>query len=253
MGKSLAFRLSTVMVAVSIPAIVVCSQEDITTQLDNQKPEKTIYDETVVDSVYGITMYEGLNLQLGGDSVRHCDGYACQSWVEDHYTNGQLLHKGYYIDGQLKIYKNYYPDGQLEREFKNIDNVKSKATLYYPDGSVKSEIEYFDGQAKEWTDYWPNGNVEYYEHYHKSFEYHLERTSYFEDGSIESQFLLDNKKKLIFTKVEYHPNGTVAVDGEMHYDEGSWLMYKTGKWNYYDENGNSTKTETYDKGQLVSK
>lgn len=253
MGKIIAYRSLLSIVSCALAVSGVFAQPDINDQLDAQVPEIHTYSEDIVDSVYGVTIYESLNLQLGGDSVRHCDGYACQSWVEDYYESGQLMHRGYYIDGQLKIYKNYYPNGQLERDFKNVDNVKSKVTLYYDNGETKSEITYFNGQALEWTDYWPNGNIEYYENYHKSFDYHLEMSSYYESGSLESQFILDNKKKLIFTKTEYYPDGTLKMEGEFQYDKDAWHLFKEGKWTYYDESGKSTKTEQYDKGELVSK
>lgn len=251
MGKKVAYRSLACVVLVGGMVNFILAQPDITEQLESQAPVDHTFSESVVDSVYGIVMYEELNLQLGGDSIRHCDdGYACQSWVEDYYESGALLHRGYYIDGQLKIYKNYYPNGQLEREFKNVDNVKSRSILYYDNGATKSEIEYFDGEPLEWTDYWPNGNVEYYELYHKSFEYHLERTSYYENGQVESQFLLENKKKLIFTKQEYYPDGTLKLEGEFQYDEDAWHLFKEGDWTYYDESGNTTKTEEYERGEL---
>src|SRR5689334_12695522 len=71
--------------------------------------------KAVYDSTYGINIYEALNMNTGGDSTRNdVKGYALQGWMEDFYPDGKVLHKGYYIDGQLKAYKNFYPNGQLE-------------------------------------------------------------------------------------------------------------------------------------------
>ena len=73
---------------------------------DEQLPEDKKYTEDIIDDVYGITIYEPLNMGLSPDSVRMEKGYAVNNWKEDFYTNGQMLHRGYYIDGQLKVYKN---------------------------------------------------------------------------------------------------------------------------------------------------
>ena len=79
----------------------------------------SVFYVAMIDSVYGINKYEDLNQRLGGDSVRNDKkGYAAIGWIKDFYPNGKVLHKGYYIEGQLKIYKNYFPNGQLERQFR---------------------------------------------------------------------------------------------------------------------------------------
>src|SRR3990172_1958090 len=97
----------------------------------------------VYDSAYGINAYDALNMGIGGDSTRNdARGYALQGWMEDYYPNKQILHKGYYIDGQLKAYKNYFSSGQLEREFKMTDLNKSSMTVYYQDGKMRSNIIY---------------------------------------------------------------------------------------------------------------
>ena len=90
-------------------------------------------------------LYEPLNMVLAGDSVRMENGYAVNNWKEDFYDDGTLLHRGYYIDGQLKVYKNYYPNGQIEREFKNIDGFRSLQKKFYADGILKSEVKYMGG------------------------------------------------------------------------------------------------------------
>jgi antitoxin component YwqK of YwqJK toxin-antitoxin module len=216
--------------------------------LANQIPKVEKYDESIVDPTYGIRIYEPLNYQLAGDSVRYCAGYACQSWVEDHYASGQLLHKGYYIDGQVKVYKNYYPNGKLEREFKNIDTFKTLAKLYYSNGNQKSEVKYQEGEPVSWTDFFDNGQVEYSEEYHKSFTYHNYKRSYFKDGKPESLFEIENKKKMEFSKKEYYANGNLKIDGFLKFDDSTYDYFKDGKWSYYDESGKLTKEEFYDKG-----
>ncbi len=219
--------------------------------LESQVPKEKKYDATIVDETYGITMYEGLNLALEGDSVRMENGYAVNNWKEDYYEDGTLLHRGYYIDGQLKVYKNYYPNGQLEREFKNIDGFRSQSKLYYKDGTLKSEVKYMEGSPLLWVDYYTNGNMEYYEEYHKSFMYHIAKRSYYETGQAESLFELDNKKKLNYTQNDFHANGNNKVDGFLSYDKSLLDYYRTGKWTYYNEQGKATKEEQYSDGKVV--
>lgn len=219
--------------------------------LSSQVPTDKKYNKDIVDETYGIRMYEPLNVALGGDSVRmDANGYAADGWREDFYTDGTMLHRGYYIEGQLKVYKNYYPNGQLEREFKSIDGFRSQVTLYYSDGTVKSTVKYMEGAPLIWTDYYPNGNMEYYEEYHKSFTYHIAKKSFYESGQAESLFILVNKKKLDYTQDDYYNSGAQKVKGTLRFDKKMYDYYRTGTWLYYDESGSVSKKETYQGGQL---
>jgi len=223
-----------------------------TNELANQVPKKPIYDDSIIDPVYGINIYDRLNLHLEADSIRQgLNGYAVQAWIEDHYANGNLLHRGYYIDGQLQVYKNYYPNGQLEREFKSIDNYRSLMRKYYPNGILKSEVRYVEGSALEWTDYFNDGTVEYQEVFHKSFSYHLKRAQYKKSGQPSELFELINKKKLIFSQQEFHDNGQLKEAGELHYDKNIFDFYRIGKWSVYDTSGNLVKDMWYDDGEVT--
>src|SRR5690606_13147301 len=98
-------------------------------------------------------------------------------------------HKGFYVDGQLKIYKNYYPNGKEERNFRMVDIKKSKMTLFYEDGTMKSDIVYIGNEALSWIDYYPNGTVEFEEIYDKSFQYYEKKAAYFKSGKPEDVLL----------------------------------------------------------------
>lgn len=217
----------------------------------DQLPEKPIYTADIVDPVYGIMIYEPLNMSIAGDSVRMENGYVAQNWIEDYYEDGTLLHKGYYIDGQLKVYKNYYPDGTLERNFVNVDGYRSKVTIYYPNGNIKSSITYKDGYALVWTDYFLNGNIEYYEEYHKSMLYHIAKRSYYESGQAESLFELVHNKKLNYTQNDFYLTGKKKVAGTLRYDDGAYDYFRTGKWVYFSESGSPIKEEEYQDGKLL--
>ena len=219
------------------------------TDLESQIPKEVKYDNSVVDETYGIQLYEPLNMVLEGDSVRMENGYAVNNWKEDFYADGAMLHRGYYIDGQLKVYKNYYPNGQLEREFKNIDGFRSLLKKYYSDGTLKSEVKYMESSALLWIDYYTNGKMEFYEEYHKSFLYHIAKRSYYESGQAES--LLERVKKLDFTQNDFYKDGTNKIVGTLSYDMTSYDYYRTGKWMYYDEGGKAIKEELYSDGKVT--
>ncbi len=225
-------------------------------QSQNDLTKKELYynvykAEDILDSIYGITMYEKLNPRLGGDSIRNGnDGHAAEGFIEDYYTNNQLLHKGYYTEGQLKLYKNYYPNGNMERNFRQIDLKKSKMILYYPNGKIKSEIVYIDDQPLKWTDYYPNGNPEYYEENNKTFEYYVKQISYYKNGSPKKALELTNKKRLEYTETEYYPDGKIKSQGMVIFNRAVFDYQRKGKFVYYDPNGTPVKEEFYANGVL---
>ncbi len=226
---------------------------EFTAQNDNleaQIKKDPVFTEDIVDEVYGITYYEPYNIALNGDSVRLKRGYAVNGWLEDHYQNGKLLHKGFYIDGQLKIYKNFYPNGALEREFTNIDNFRSKATLYYDDGTIKSQVKYMEGYPKLWIDYYPNGKMEFYEEYNKNLQHLIAQRSYYDNGQPSSVLELLNKKKLTYSKTEYYEDGTIKMKGYMKYDKNLYDYVPMGTWVYYNPDGSELKEESYVDGKL---
>ena len=207
--------------------------------------KKHEFTEDIIDPVYGITIYEPLNLYLHSDSSRIEEGYSVNGWKEDHYKSGELLHKGYYIEGQLKVYKNYYPNGNLERNFKAIDSFKSKVFLYYPNGNIKSKVSYSNDFAMEWTDYHENGNISYYEKYNKDRVSHSSKISYYKDGKTKDELVLDNKKKKLYLYHEYFPNGNLKLKGHIKFNESSYDYGKYGTWHHYDEDGTNHKKNHY--------
>jgi len=208
--------------------------------------------EAVIDAKYGITMYKNLNIMLGSDTVRNVNGYAANGYVKDFYVTGQMLHKGFYVEGQLKVYRNYYPDGTVERNFRMIDIKKAKMDLYYKDGTPKSKIIYVEGEAQRWEDYYPNGTLEFIEVYDKNVEYYIEKGNYFEDGSPENTLVLENKKKLIYMQTYFHENGKVKKVGQMKFLRTEFDYQNIGIWKVYDNTGKAIKEVKYASGSVVS-
>jgi len=192
----------------------------------------------VNDSAYGINIYEPLNRVLDGDSIRNdAKGYALQGWMEDYYLNKQVLHKGYYIDGQLKTYKNYFPNGQLEREFKMTDLNKSSIFIYYQDGKLKVNAVYSGSAVIKEEDYYSSGQLEFIEEYDRKGEYYLQRKFYNPNGKPTSILEITDQKKKFYSSKEYYDNGNIKEEGQIVYNESIGDYQKNGKWKFYDESG----------------
>ncbi|MEW6470487.1 MAG: hypothetical protein AB1458_16365 [Bacteroidota bacterium] len=209
------------------------------------------YKSLPYDSTYGITRYEKLNFYLGGDSVRYDKkGYSASGWYEDYYENGQVCHKGYYVEGHLKVYTNYFPDGKVERTFKSEFN-KASMKIYWPNGNPHAEIEYLNGVAMKETDYYENGQMEFQEEYNKDGQYII-RKFFYPDGSPQSLLELIDPKKKLYASKEYHDNGNPKEIGQMVYKPGAGDYQKEGKWLIYDESGKLVLEQFYSKGELAN-
>jgi antitoxin component YwqK of YwqJK toxin-antitoxin module len=222
-------------------------------QLGKQKNTTRYYTfEAVYDSSEGINIYEKLNFAMGGDSVRNTPkGYAAQNCWEDYYKSGAVLHTGYYVDGQLRSYKNFYESGQVERDFHNIDYFRNEMILYWINGKVRSDIVYYQGQDEVTHEYYENGNPEIAEEYAKKCDYLLYRTFYYEDGKTQSDLQLTDKKKKRYYLKEYFENGLLQNEGIMQYYEEIDNFMKEGTWKVYDETGKLLSTQEYVRNQMT--
>lgn len=206
----------------------------------------------VIDPRYGITMYNDLVKLAGGDSVRMCEGIPCGGYVEDYYTGGQLLHKGYYVEGQIKIYKNYYPEGTMERKFVVLDDHKSRLKTFYKSEAPRSEILYVDGDVREWRDYYENGNIEFEEKYVKGQSHAVYRRFFYEDGKPQDIMEFEKKRKRLYKKTEYFTNGQIKLQGNVVYSDQLMDYAKSGDWMEYNEEGKLIKKTSYIMGQSTN-
>ena len=238
--------------SISILFTSCCSfaQNDLT---DKKLYHNTYDAKTAIDETYGIIIYEKLNMMLGDKSTRNgINGYAANGFLEDYYTTGELLHKGFYVDGQLKIYKNYYPNGNVERNFRMVDIKKSKMTLFYEDGAMKSDIVYVENEALSWIDYYPDGKIEFEEIYDKSFQYYVKKAEYFKDGKPQNILELTDKSKLFYNQISYYENGIVKEQGVVKYNKAMFDYERIGEWKLFNEKGVATKIQKYVKGVVHS-
>lgn len=235
--------------------LLVCiSSGAFSQRFANQVPQLKRYTPAeVTDLDYGIVIYNKLVHDIGGDSLRYTkDGYNAQGWQEDYYVSGKILHKGYYVDGFIKIFKNFYENGQVERTYTSSDPRRSKMEIFYEDGKVRSNIDYFEGNTQNQHDFFRNGAPEYVEENDKDIEFLYKRNSYFENGNPSSMFELVDKKSKKYIKKEFYENGRLKEEGTMYLRKEMGDYQKEDVWTYYDEKGNVTKTEKFHKGELLN-
>lgn len=226
---------------------IACFSQSFSTQVAQLKRYTPA---EIIDPDYGIIRYNKLVPMMGGDSLRYTkDGYNAQSWQEDYYVSGKLLHKGFYLDGFIKVFKNYYENGQIERSFSSTDLKHSKLEIFYDDGKVRSSINYYDGNPQNQYDFFKNGTPEYIEENDKNIEFLYKRNSFYENGLPASIFELVDKKTKSYIKKEFYENGRLKEEGSMIFRKDLGDYQKDGSWTYYNEKGNVIKTEKYQSGE----
>jgi antitoxin component YwqK of YwqJK toxin-antitoxin module len=206
----------------------------------------------VMDSAYGIIMYNSLIGSLGGDSVRYNEKQQpVQGQVTDYYDNGQVLHKGTYSNGKLVSFVNYYPSGKKERMFVQPSVSVASLKVYYESMKLRSEVEYRNGSPVKWTDYYPSGQVAYYEEYSSDMVHLVARRSYLENSFPESELVMVNRKMKKYEEKEFFDNGRIHTWGELMFFSSDNDIRKDGLWRTYNTDGQLVLQEIYAKGQVV--
>ena len=214
--------------------------------------EDSIFLISILDNDYGLILYADLNFRLGGDSLRHDKkGYAARGWIEDYYPSGKLLHRGYYSDGFLKVYKNYFPNGITERSYKTIDHKGSTMERFYQDGRLRSMVQYKGGIPIRGEDYYPSGQMEYIEEFHKTLDFFLVRKSFYTNGQIKESLLLIKEPNRLYDHRKYNDTGILLESGKTVYSEIIYDYQKIGKWIFYDNFGKPIKEKIYENGRMI--
>jgi antitoxin component YwqK of YwqJK toxin-antitoxin module len=221
----------------------ICAAQRFTDQFPTIK--KYTQDE-VYDSTNGITIYNKLIECLGGDSVKYNKaGYNAQGWNEDFYKNGKTLHKGYYVDGKLKVFKNFYESGQVERSFVNPDPLHSSVEIFYDSGLPKRKISYYEGKPQKHYEFYTNGLPKSAVENEKEMKYITLKKTWYSNGQIADLIELKDKKEKIFSQKKYYMNGQVMAEGNLKLSADGINYNKDGMWTFYDESGKNKKTEKF--------
>jgi antitoxin component YwqK of YwqJK toxin-antitoxin module len=220
----------------------------------DQIPQVKRYKESdILDSVTGINMYTKLILALGGDSITYNKfGYNLQGWNEYFYTNGKLLHRGYYVDGKVITFKNYFENGQCERLFLNPDPLHCTIDIFFNNGNTRKKVNYYNGQPQKSYEYYDNGQPKYTEENEKEMTYLTIKKSWYPNGNVESSLNLIDIKNKKYTQKNYYTNGQVKEEGFIVFVQATREYLKEGIWYSYDSDGKNKRTERYNNGVMTN-
>ncbi|MDZ4664849.1 MAG: hypothetical protein SGJ15_08245 [Bacteroidota bacterium] len=213
----------------------------------DQIPQLKRYTQSeVYDSINGIIIFNRLIECLGGDSVKYNKaGYNTQGWTEEFYITGKMLHKGYYVDGKLKVFKNFYESGQVERSFVNPDPLHSSVDVFYDNGLPKKKIAYYEGKPQKYYEFYDTGLPKIAVENEKEMKYITLKKSWYSNGQMEYLIELKDKKEKVFVEKKYYLNGQVREEGTLRLSADGKKYLKDGTWTFYDESGKNKKTEKF--------
>jgi len=130
-------------------------------------------------------------------------------------------------------------NGKNERIF----NIKYYKRITSPSDSLKNMYVVYnstlDSNYKMFKFYWNNGNVQTVSFFYKTIRIGP-WTSYFDNGKISSEQHFNDGKKDGEYKL-YFMNGRVNLSGRYRLND------KIGVWYYFDESGDTIKTEKFSK------
>ena len=155
------------------------------------------------------------------------------------HPNGMIKEKGNYKDGEKDgSWRSYNSRGQVLQleiyssgkisELKKPGAMRKYAT-FHENGRVKSEGILNNGERDgEWKIYNERGD--------------LEKTAYFDFGEL----IIERGADITADFIDYHANGRIKEEGKTFHGQ------RDGKWKFYNEAGQLTKTIHYLMGEIVT-
>jgi antitoxin component YwqK of YwqJK toxin-antitoxin module len=228
-------------------AVIFTSQWIIAQRFADQVPQIRRYNQTdVLDTADGIKIYNKLIESIGGDSITYNKaGYNLQGWNEDYYTSGKLLHRGYYVDGKVIVFKNFFENGQVERSVVNPDPLHCNIDIYYEDGKQKKQISYYNGLPQKKYEFYKNGLPKYAEENEKEMKYLTLKKTWYSNGQTENQIELTDPKNKKYIQKTYYSSGQLKEEGPLVLSNDGKEYVKDGVWNFYDVSGKKKGSEKF--------
>ncbi len=215
-------------------------------RFSDQVPEIRKYTEAeLLQGGKGIVIFDRLCSTFEGDSIKYTpDGYNVQGWQEQFYANGKLLHRGFYQDGKLLVFKNYYENGNCERSFLQPDPLNSTLEIFHNSGKTAKHITYYNGLVKKTKEFFENGASKKIEEFENDGNRPVYTKTWFAQGAPESELKLTDAKNNKYQMKKYYENGQLREEGTVVL-MNSETVEKTGTWTFYDENGKNKRTEKF--------
>lgn len=193
--------------------------------------------------------------------------------IHSYDSAGNILATVQYRNGKEHgTWKTYYPGSKLKTSYKYYyGRLNGKSYSYYPNGILKDCTPYFMGNRKgKYREYYESGRIKKEVHY---------KLAYYLKDRILTPLPPDHEKPAIPSRMSvqvgkekiYYENGRLQQIGYydyyyiMEYDLlpversdgtvmvrvlGKVMPVKTGKWEYFYENGKVARFEIYDKDEL---
>ena len=144
-------------------------------------------------------------------------------------TEGLL--ETYYENGQLRS-KEYYKNGESHGPYE----------LFLENGQLAFKINYINGAAHgPWEEFYENGQLKKKSNYKNGKERLSEY--FYENGQLLS--IENYKNKHNWSTESFYENGQLMLKGNYKNNESD------GLWEVFDEEGNLTKSETWENGKLI--
>lgn len=215
--------------------------------------QKTYKPLEVFDSLGNISRYSNLVAFTGGELVaENGSGNALQGWNEDFYTNGMLLHRGYYVDGKLITFKNFFDNGQCERVYENTDPLHGMVDIFFADGQLRKKIKYYNGLPQKTYDFYENGQPCNTEEHDKEMKYLTLKKSWYDNGNLKSSFEINDTRNKRYSEKNYYINGRLREEGTRLLLSGTKDYVKDGTWYLYDMDGKNKRSEKHSNGIRLS-
>lgn len=170
-----------------------------------------------------------------------------------YYLNGDRQ-EGVYVNGELKGKGFYYNNEDKIIEIKEYKDGTYKSITYYDyeKGKISSTSEgIYNDELAEWIEigksiyYDENGYVE--EELTYTNDNKVYSKTYYPSGKTKMTGEIDRSSDFYIGEInEYYESGVIKA--KLNYTEG----YLNGKQYYYDSEGNQTKVEEYDSGNLIN-
>jgi len=164
--------------------------------------------------------------------------------IDTEFYNTKEIHKLFYFDNDKKLRKtiNYYKSGLLKSIFNRNkkSHIDGLSLAFYETGSLESYGFYNNGVGFSY-DYYEDGRIKTYSQSKDTYLTGYE-ASFCDDESLYYETFHDS---LDYMQKGYYCNHKLRIKGRLLNGK------EEGKWQYWDEDGNLIKEETYDKGKLL--
>jgi antitoxin component YwqK of YwqJK toxin-antitoxin module len=132
----------------------------------------------------------------------------------------------------------------MERVMAVIDSSHTNLEVYYDSGNQRRQVIYYRGRIKRFSEFYPNNLLKQTEEYDEASGLLLKKKTWFPNGQIESELLLQDQKSKKYKLNTYHNNGKLAETGIQYPAKHGDGYIRSGTWTIQDSTGKK-KNKTF--------